>query len=278
LLDLHQQHAGSSVLSCLHQLEEAMKAKGVMTRNVISITPDATVLQAARLMLQHHISGLPVIDKTGQLVGVLSEGDFLRRRETRTERRRSRWLEFLMGPGRIAADYIHSHGNKVSDVMSRNVKTIGEDAAVEDIVQLMEKWRIKRLPVLRGNKIVGIVTRSNLMHAVVSLARSAPVEPKGDDAIREQLQAVMQSETWAPVATVNAVVHDGVVELWGMITDERQREALKVAAENIAGVKAVKDHLVWVEPTSGMTIEPQAPSQQPRHPPVAAAWPRGVTI
>jgi CBS domain-containing protein len=254
-----------------------MKAKDVMTRNVISIAPDATVLQAARLMLEHHISGLPVIDKAGQLVGVVSEGDFLRRRETGTERRRSRWLKFLMGPGRIAADYIHSHGRKVSDVMSGDVKTIGEDAALEDIVQLMEKWRIKRLPVLRGDKVVGIVTRSNLMHAVVSLARSAPAEPKGDDAIREQLQTVMQREPWAPVATVNAVVRDGVVELWGMISDERQRDALKVAAENIAGVKAVNDHLVWIEPTSGMTIEPQAPAQQPRHPPVAAAWPRSVT-
>jgi CBS-domain-containing membrane protein len=251
-----------------------MKAKDVMTRNVISIAPDATVLQAARLMLQHHISGLPVIDRAGQLVGVVSEGDFLRRQETATMRRRPRWLKFLMGPGRIAADYIHSHGSKVSDVMSGEVKTISEDAGLEDIVQLMEKWRIKRLPVLRGDKVVGIVTRSNLMHAVVSLARSAPVEPKGDDAIREQLQAIMQSEPWAPVATVNAVVHNGVVELWGMIIDERQREALKVAAENIAGVKAVNDHLVWVEPTSGMTIEPQAPAQQPHHSPVAAAWPR----
>jgi CBS-domain-containing membrane protein len=252
-----------------------MKARDVMTRNVISVVPDATVLQAARLMLQHHISGLPVIDKTGKLVGVLSEGDFLRRRETGTERRRSRWLEFLMGPGRIAAEYVHSHGSKVSEVMSADVKTIGEDATPEDIVQLMEKSRIKRLPVLRGDKVVGIVTRSNLMHAMVSLARSAPPVAQGDAAIREQLLAEMQMQQWAPVATVNAVVRDGVVELWGVIFDERQRNALKVAAENIAGVKAVKDHLVWIEPTSGTTIEPQqAAASQQGYPPVAAAWPR----
>src|SRR5665647_3439886 len=152
----------------------AMNANDVMTRNVISVAPDMTVLQAARLMLQHHISGLPVIDKAGKLVGVLSEGDFLRRRETRTERRRSRWLEFLMGPGRTAAEYTHSHGSKVPEVMTTEVKTVGEDTPLEDIVELMERHRIKRVPVVRGAAVVGIVTRSNLMHAMVSLVRKAP--------------------------------------------------------------------------------------------------------
>jgi CBS domain-containing protein len=233
-----------------------MKAEDVMTRDVISIDPDSTVLQAARLMLQHHISGLPVIDKDGNLVGVLSEGDFLRRRETKTERRRSRWLEFLMGPGRIAAEYSHSHGSKVSEVMTAAVQTVDEVTPLEDIVELMEHRRIKRVPVVCGGQVVGIVTRSNLMHAMVSLARVAQAPAEGDTAIRERLLAVMQKEQWAPAAITNVVVHDGVVELWGVIIDERQRDALKVAAENIPGVKSVKDHLVWVEPTSGLTIEP----------------------
>jgi CBS domain-containing protein len=237
-------------------MEAAMNAEHVMTRDVISIDPDATVLQAARLMLQHHISGLPVIDKSGNLVGVLSEGDFLRRRETKTERRRSRWLEFLMGPGRIAAEYSHSHGSKVSEVMTAEVQTVDEVTPIEDIVDLMERRRIKRVPVLCGGQVVGIVTRSNLMHAMVSLARAAQPGAADDAAIRESLLAEMQKEQWAPAATTNVVVHDGVVELWGVIVDERQREALKVAAENIPGVKAVKDHLVWIEPTSGLTIEP----------------------
>jgi len=233
-----------------------MKAEDVMTREVISIDPDSTVLQAAQLMLQHHISGLPVIDKEGNLVGVLSEGDFLRRRETKTEKRRSRWLEFLMGPGRIAAEYSHSHGSKVSEVMTKEVQTVDEATALEDIVDLMERHRIKRVPVLCGGQVVGIITRSNLMHAMVSLARVAQPAATGDAAIRDQLLAEMQKEKWAPAASANVVVHDGVVELWGVIIDERQREALKVAAENIPGVKAVKDHLVWIEPTSGLTIEP----------------------
>jgi len=238
-----------------------MKAKDVMTRKVISVAPEATVLQAARLMLQHHISGLPVLDDKGELVGIVSEGDFLRRRETKTERRRSRWLEFLLGPGRVAADYVHSHGGKVSEVMTADVKTIGEETPLEDIVQTMEKNRIKRMPVTRGDKLVGIVTRSDLMHAMVSLARVAPAAPKSDAAIRDQLLAEIQKQEWAPIATASVVVRDGVVELWGMIVDERQRDALKVAAENIPGVKAVKDHLVWIEPTSGITIEPQEAAQ-----------------
>jgi CBS domain-containing protein len=234
-----------------------MKAEDVMTRDVIAIAPDATVLQAARLMLQHHISGLPVVDKSGKLVGVLSEGDFLRRRETRTEHKRSRWLEFLRGPGRIAAEYSHSHGSKVSEVMTTEVQTVADETPLEEIVELMERKRIKRVPVLCGEQLVGIVTRSNLMHAMVSMARVVQPAAKDDGTIREALLAEMQKADWAPVAMTNVVVHDGVVELWGTIVDERQREALKVAAENIPGVKAVNDHLVWVEPTTGMVIEPR---------------------
>jgi len=234
-----------------------MKAEDVMTRDVISIAPDATVLQAARLMLQHHISGLPVVDEDGKLVGVLSEGDFLRRRETRTEHRRSRWLEFLMGPGRIAAEYSHSHGSKVSEVMTADVQAVADDTPLEEIVELMERKRIKRVPVLCGEQLVGIVTRSNLMHAMVSMARVVQPVAKDDGTIRESLLSEMQKADWAPVAMTNVLVRDGVVELWGTIVDERQREALKVAAENIPGVKAVNDHLVWVEPTTGMVIEPR---------------------
>jgi CBS domain-containing protein len=235
--------------------ELAMKAEDVMTRAVISVAPDATVLHAARIMLQHHISGLPVIDRVGNLVGVISEGDFLRRRETRTERRRSRWLEFLMGPGRIAAEYTHSHGSKVSEVMTPEVFTVDEVTPLEDIVDLMERHRIKRVPVVCGGQVVGIVTRSNIMHGMVSLAHAASPTARDDAAIRDRLLDEMKKEQWAPAATTNIVVHDGVVELWGVIIDERQREALKVAAENIPGVKAVRDHMVWVEPTTGVTIE-----------------------
>jgi CBS domain-containing protein len=234
-----------------------MNASNIMTPDVISADPDATVLQAARYMLQHHISGLPVIDKTEALVGILSEGDFLRRRETHTDRRPSRWLEFLMGPGKLAAQYTHTHGSKVSEVMTTNLRTVSEDTPLEKIVKMMERYRIKRVPVLRGKKVVGIVTRANLMHAMVSLARGEPKAATGDAAIRQELLKELKTEKWALASMINVVVREGVVELWGMIVDDRQREALVVAAENIPGVKQVKDHLTWVEPTSGVVIEPR---------------------
>jgi CBS-domain-containing membrane protein len=240
-----------------------MKARDVMTRNVVSIGPDATVLQAARLMLKHHISGLPVVDAHGALVGIVSEGDFLRRRETATERRRSRWLEFLMGPGKIASEYTHSHGMKVSEVMADEVLTVDEDTGLEAVVELMERHRIKRVPVTHNGRMTGIVTRSNLMHAMVAMARGEPAAPKGDAEIRERLLGEIKAQEWAPAAMVNVVVRDGIVELWGAVIDDRQRAALTVAAENIPGVKAVKDHLVWIEPTSGMVIE--APDERTRH-------------
>ncbi len=231
-----------------------MNARDVMTRNVISIAPDATILQAARMMLERHISGLPVVDN-GKLVGIVSEGDFLRRQETQTQRRRSRWLEFLMGPGRMAEEYTRTHGSKVSEVMTTALQTATEDTSLEDIVRLMEKHHIKRVPVLRAGTMVGIITRANLMHAMVGLAREAAPVKASDTAIREQLMKIMQEQTWAPAAMVDVQVHDGVVELWGTILDERQRDALKVAAENIAGVKSVKDHLAWIEPLSGTIVE-----------------------
>ena len=147
--------------------------------------------------------------------------------------------------------------------MTTDLKTVDENAAVEDIVELMEKYRIKRVPVMSGSILVGIITRSNLMHAMVSMARVAPdlIKSKDDAGIRDQLLEEMNKERWAPVALTNVVVHDGVVELWGVLVDERQREALKVVAENIPGVKAVKDHMVWVEPMTGMAIEAQGEAE-----------------
>jgi CBS-domain-containing membrane protein len=233
-----------------------MKASDIMTRTVISAEPDASVVQAVRLMLQHRISGLPVVDASGTLVGVLSEGDLLRRQETGTQKQRPRWVEFLMGSGRLANEYVHTSGRKVHEIMTREVRTIVEGTPVEDIVQLMERHRIKRLPVLRGDRVVGIVTRANLVHALVSLAIEAKPSAVKDSVIREQLQAELDRQSWAPVALVNIVVRNGVVQLWGSITDEAQRQALIVAAENTPGVTKVEDHLVWVEPTSGLVFVP----------------------
>jgi CBS domain-containing protein len=229
-----------------------MQVRDVMTRKVICITGGQTVLEAVRTMLQNRISGLPVVDTQGNLVGMVTEGDFLRRGEIGTERRRPKWLEFLLGPGRLAGEYVHATGRKVEDVMTGDPVTVAEDDSLETVVELMERKRIKRLPVLRNGKMVGIVSRANLMHALVSLSRDARAPAGGDPAIREAILAAFIREPWAP--RINVVVKNGVAELWGTITDERERQACVVTAENAPGVKQVHDHLVWVEPMSGIAF------------------------
>lgn len=231
-----------------------MQAKDVMTQRVISVQSDASVLEAVRLMLQNKISGLPVLDATGTLVGVVTEGDFLRRAEIGTQKRRPRWLEFLIGPGRLATEYVRATGRKVADIMTPNPHTVSEEVPLAQIVQTMERYRIKRLPVTRGLQVVGIVSRANLMHALASIAREVKPTPSGDVAIREQVLAELGKQPWAPLALINVIVRNGVVELWGTIMDERERQALVVAAENVPGVKSVQDHLVWIEPVSGMVV------------------------
>jgi CBS domain-containing protein len=229
-----------------------MQVRDVMTPNVITVTPDESILVAARLMLQHRVSGLPVVDGAGALVGMVTEGDFLRRGEIGTARRRPKWLEFIVGPGRLATEYVHSAGRKVAEVMTPDPYTIDEDASLETVVEVMERRRIKRLPVVRNGRLVGIVSRANLMHALASLVTLTPQAAVGDAATRERALAALVPHNWA--FGVNVVVKNGVAELWGTITDERERQACIVAVENVAGVKAVHDHLVWVEPISGMVF------------------------
>jgi CBS domain-containing protein len=231
-----------------------MNVKEVMTSPVLSVEMDSPILPAIRIMLQRRISGLPVVDKQGHLVGIVTEGDFLRRAETATQRRRPRWLEFLIGPGRLADEYTRSHGRKVNDVMTPDPITVTEQTPLEEVVRTMEKHRVKRLPVIRGEALVGIVSRANLLHALAGIAGDIKPATTSDGAIREQLLAELGRQPWAPAALVNVIVKDGIVELWGTITDERERQAIVVAAENVPGVKAVRDHLVWIEPTSGTVI------------------------
>jgi len=229
-----------------------MQVKDVMTRKVISVGADESVLKAARLMLQNHISGMPVIDKDGELIGIVTEGDFLRRGELGTQRRRPKWLEFIVGPGRLAEEYAHSSGRRVDEIMTTDPCTVDETDSLEKVVELMERRRVKRLPVMHAGRIVGIVSRANLMHALASMARDTETAPGGDAPIRDKILAVLGKQPWAP--RVNVVVRNGVVELWGVITDDRERQGLIVAAENVPGVKEVHDHMVWVEPMSAMAF------------------------
>jgi CBS domain-containing protein len=244
-----------------------MKAEDIMTTTVMTVAPDSTVAHAIRLMLQKKISGLPVVNAAGRLVGMVTEGDLLRRVETGTERRRPRWLEFLLGPGRLAEEYTHTHGRKVEEVMTPSPVTASEGTSLDEIVRVMEKRQIKRVPIVRGEQLVGIVSRANLLHALASLSHELKPASQTDVAIREQLLKHLSGRQWAPVGALDITVHDGVVELWGTITDERERQALIVAAENVPGVKTVRDHLAWIDTTTGMLFE--APTQE--HAPNAKA-------
>jgi len=241
-----------------------MQVRDVMTRDVITVAPGEPVLKAAQLMLQNRISGLPVVDMEGELVGIVTEGDFLRRSEIATQRRRPKWLEFILGPGRLADEYVHNSGRKVEEIMTPDPCVVDETDPLEKVVELMERRHVKRLPVIRGGQVVGIVSRANLMHALASLARNAQPSADPDWSIRNQILASLGTQHWAP--NVNVVVRNGVVELLGVITDERERQGLIVLVENVAGVKEVHDHLVWVEPMSGMCFPSQEDERAERAP------------
>lgn len=226
-----------------------MRAHQVMNRQVVTVTPETSIVDAADIMLRQRISGLPVVDGAGRLVGVVSEGDFIRRAEIGTEKKRGRWLALLTGSD--TADVVRAHGRTVGEIMTATPLTITEDTPLAEVVQAMEAHGIKRLPVLRDDRLVGIVTRSDLLQAVARLARDTSAPASSDDRIRERVIRAMQANEWLPFG-LEAIVRDGVVHLSGIISDERCRQAALTAAEAVDGVRAVHDHLCWVDPTSGM--------------------------
>lgn len=231
-----------------------MRAADIMTPDPVCISPDASISEAIGVMLERKFSGLPVLDAGGSLVGIVTEGDLLRRTETGTQRKRPRWIEFLLGPGRLASEYVQTAGRKVSDVMTPEVRTVTEDAPLDAVIHLMERHQIKRVLVVRDRKLVGIVTRANLLQALASVAGETKAGPASDASIRERLYAELKNQPWAPIGLINIVVRNGVVHLSGTLFDERHRGAIRVAAERIPGVKGIEDHLVWVDPMSGMVM------------------------
>jgi CBS domain-containing protein len=221
-----------------------MKVSDVMTRKVVSISPNAKISEAIKLMLKHQISGLPVVDGKGKPVGILTEGDLLRRPEIGTERRRARWLDALFGPAEAAEAYVRAHGQKVKDVMTREVVTVTEATPLHEVAHLMEHRNIKRLPVVRAGKLAGIVSRANLLRALASLRRELP-RGKGGAAVRNRILRDIAKQDWAYGCDVDVTVRKGVADLWGTISDMEQRDALRVLVESTPGVKKVEDHLRW---------------------------------
>ena len=227
-----------------------MKAKDVMTHSLVSVAPGEPILQAIARMISHQVSGMPVIDADSRLVGIVTEGDFLRRAETHTEAPRGRWVELLLGPGSRAEEYVRAHGRTVRDVMSTKVITVGTETPLGEVVRLMEENAIKRIPVVDDGCVVGIVSRADLMFALSEYWSESKKEPTGDEVIRRRILSEMRRQTWCPIGSLRVVVKDGMVELNGSIFDERERHALHVLVENVPGVKGIRDHLLWIEPMS----------------------------
>jgi predicted transcriptional regulator len=186
---------------------------------------------------------LPVVEADGTLIGIITESDLLRRPETGTADKHRRWYDAFFGPDKSANEYVHSHGSKVHEVMSREAITVDENTDLDHAVDLMEKHRVKRLPVLRSDKLVGIVSRANLVRALVGLHRSTPEASRSDLAIREQILDDIDKESWTAGASVDVVVRKGVVDLWGEVADPPQKEAIRVLVEAVPGVSEVFDHL-----------------------------------
>ena len=221
-----------------------MIASDIMTRDVISVGPDAPVADVVALMLNHRISAVPVV-QNNVVIGILSEGDLLRRAEIGTEPTRSRWIEFFASSETVAADYVRSHGRKTSEVMTRDVVTVAADTPIAEIARLLETRGIKRVPVTRDGALVGIVSRANLLQALSSrFAAAAPAAPTNDGQIREAVETEIRRQGLAPLLIqYNVIVEDGVVHLWGLKRHATDYSAIIVAAENIPSVRNVVDHL-----------------------------------
>jgi len=228
-----------------------MKAADVMVSNVITVGPNARVEDVAKILLDNRISAVPVVSEMDELVGIVSEGDLIHRAEAGTERRRSWWLEYFCSKQTLAAEYVKSHSHKAVDVMTRRVITARPDTPLGEIANLLEKNHIKRVPITQGGRLVGIVSRANLLQALASQAtKEVPAASPRDSEIRKKVIARLEAEPWRP-SMLNVTVRDGTVDLWGMVTSEQEKQAARVAAE-VAGVKAINNNLMIPPPGSSM--------------------------
>jgi len=220
-----------------------MHAVDIMTSPVITTGPNSSVLDIVNLMLENKISAIPIQDRNGKLIGLVSEGDLIRRSELGARDYSSWWLSAIGGSISLAEDFVKSHGVRACEIMTEDVVTVGENARLWEIAELLEKKKIKRVPVTRDGKVTGIVSRANLLQALAAQREKHLEAPSGDDrTIREALMKVLENEKWSDSSHLNVVVLDGVVHFWGLVHSNAQAKALKVAAEDVPGVKGVVDH------------------------------------
>jgi CBS-domain-containing membrane protein len=220
-----------------------MRAKDVMTSPFVTVGPDATVQEIATLLIERRVSGVPVLDQGERVVGIVSEGDLLRRVEHADERHRSWWLRLLSDPATDAAEYVKTHGRRAADVMTRDVVTVGVDTPLHEIAALLEERRIKRVPVVQDGRLVGIVSRANLLHGLAAWPVAAPAPTIDDQAIRATILTTLRVEVGGMTKFVNVVVSQGVVDLWGATDSSEVKRAIRVAAENAPGVREVRDRV-----------------------------------
>jgi CBS-domain-containing membrane protein len=233
-------------------MESTVNAADVMVQRVIVVDPDSTIRDVAALLVSKHISAVPVTDADGKLLGIISEGDLLRRSENDTERRRSWWLRWLVSAETLTAEFIKSHSRKVSDVMTRNVIVAKPDTPLHEIATLLERHKIKRVPIVENEKIVGIVRRANLVQTLATRCDDYPPAVPDDTALREAVMTALEKQAWAPTTLVNVTARAGVIDIWGIVDSEMQREAIRVAVEVTPGVTMVNDNLI-VRPIVPMT-------------------------
>ncbi len=221
-----------------------MKASDIMTSNVITIGPDSSVQEVANLLLSNRISAVPVVDAGGRLLGIVSEGDLIDRPDNGTARRKSWWLNVLASNDALASDYVKSHSRKVSDIMTRDVVTASANTSASEISGLLEKNNIKRVPIVENGKVVGIVSRANLLQGLASLKERIPQTQSGDSTIRDTITNELKKERWARPTLVTVTVQDGTVDLWGIVESEMEKKAASVLAGNAPGVRAVNNNLI----------------------------------
>jgi CBS domain-containing protein len=221
-----------------------MKAADVMVTSVISVGPDARLEDVAHTLLANGISAVPVIDIDCKLLGIVSEGNLMRRAEAGTGRRRPWWLAMWTGREALAAEYVREHSRKVTDVMTRSVVTATPETSLQEVATLLEKNGIKRVPIVRDGRVIGIVSRANLLQALASLRNQIDIGTPNDLAIRENVIERLKAESWARPSLINVIVQDGTVELWGIVDSQTERKAVRVAAEVTPGVRAVNDNMI----------------------------------
>lgn len=233
-----------------------MQARDIMTRDVVTFAPATTVAEAATTLATQHISGAPVVAADGSVVGMVTEGDLWRRPEIGTERRHSWWEPLFADSRSLAQEYIKSHGHKVEDVMTHEVIAVGEETPLGEVVALLERKRIKRVPVVRAGKLMGLISRGDIVRLVAEAATQRPSvpPPRGDEDIRKLIAERMRAEPWIAGAPLNVQVRDGRVEITGWVQNEAQRHALEILVEDVPGVRELRNHATVMARTTPAAV------------------------